>query len=55
MKIEEEVKVILTQVISNAVRSDSIEQLRFYQGQINIIEIILGLNQDAFTEDVKVE
>lgn len=51
MKTEEELKTILNQIVSNAVRSDSIEQLRFYQGQINIIEIILGLNQDAFTEE----
>ena len=54
MKTEEELKIILSQAVSNAVRSDSIEQLRFYQGQINIIEMLLGLNQDVFTED-KVE
>lgn len=51
MKSEEDIKSMLGLAINNAVRCDSIEQLRFYQGQINIIETILGLNQDAFTEE----
>ena len=51
MKTEEELKIILNQVITNAIRSDSIEQLRFYQGQLDMIETILGLKQDAFTEE----
>ena len=51
MKTEEELKIILNQIITNAVRSDSIEQLRFYQGQLNMVETILGLNQDGFTEE----
>lgn len=55
MKSEEEVRIILGQAVNNAVRSESIEQLRFYQGQINMIELILGLNQDAFSEDKEEE
>lgn len=38
MKKDEEMLAALNQAITNAVRSDSFEELKFYQGQINILE-----------------
>lgn len=51
MKTEPQIKELLANAMSNAMRSDSIEQLRFFQGQIAALENILGLAQDAFTDD----
>lgn len=38
MKTEEELLEALHVAMTNAIRSESIEQLRFYQGKIEILE-----------------
>ena len=38
MKTEKEMVEALQEAMTNAIRSDSIEQLRFYQGKIEILE-----------------
>lgn len=38
MKTEDEMLSALNQAMLNAVRSDSIEQLRFFQGKIEVLE-----------------
>ena len=38
MKTEDEMLFALNQAITNAVRCDSLELLRFYQGKIEVLE-----------------
>ena len=51
MKTEEEIQKMLGTSITNAIRSGSMEELRFFQGQIDVLENLLGLQKDAFSED----
>jgi hypothetical protein len=51
MRSEEEIQKALSVAITNCVRADTIEGLRFAQGQINIIEWMLGQEQNAFSEE----
>lgn len=45
----------LNKSIINASRSESMEQLKFYQGQISAFGFVLGNTNDAFAEDEKCE
>ena len=51
MRTEEEIQKALSVAITNCVRAESFEALRYFQGQVNLIEWLLGQNQDAFSED----
>lgn len=54
MKNEEEITEALNKAVGNAVRSESIKQLRFYQGQINILEWYFAKpeeRQDGFKDE----
>jgi len=53
MKTEDEVKQMLNIAITNGIRSGSIEELRYFQGQISILENLLGLTSDAFEDETK--
>jgi hypothetical protein len=55
MKTEDEVKQMLNIAITNGIRSGSIEELRYFQGQISILENLLGLTSDAFENETKPE
>lgn len=54
-KTKEELEDLYNESVINAARSGSIEQLRFYQGQIALVEKLLGIAPDAFAEEEKHE
>lgn len=56
MKTEEELLEALHVAMTNAIRSESIEQLRFYQGKIEILEWYFAKpeeRQDGFEGEKK--
>lgn len=55
MKIDEEIQKALGAAITGCVRSESIEELRFNQGKINILEWMLNETPDAFSDDKPIE
>ena len=53
MKTDEEFQKALSTAVTGCVKAESIEELRYRQGQVNIIEWYFEQTPDAFTDEEK--
>ena len=53
MKIEEEIKLMLNNIILAGFNSKDIESLRWFQAQAMILQDVLEIKQDGFSDEEK--